>query len=39
MDDDEARLAKAPFSPRVTLEEALREAVVIQGREPMPVEA
>jgi [NiFe] hydrogenase diaphorase moiety large subunit len=35
----EARLAKAAFVPRVTLEEALREAVQAQGRQPMPVEA
>jgi [NiFe] hydrogenase diaphorase moiety large subunit len=35
----EARLAKAAFMPRVSLEEALREAVLIQGREPAPAEA
>jgi [NiFe] hydrogenase diaphorase moiety large subunit len=30
----EARLASAPFTPRVTLHDALREAVAVQGREP-----
>ena len=30
----EARLAPAPFTPLVTLHDALREAVAIQGREP-----
>jgi [NiFe] hydrogenase diaphorase moiety large subunit len=35
----EARLAKAAFSPRVTLDEALREAVEVQGRRPIPVAA
>jgi [NiFe] hydrogenase diaphorase moiety large subunit len=30
----EARLASAPFTPLVTLHDALREAVEIQGREP-----
>lgn len=30
----EARLASAPFTPLVTLHDALREAVAIQGREP-----
>jgi [NiFe] hydrogenase diaphorase moiety large subunit len=31
----EARIAAAPFVPRVTLEDALREAVEVQGREPV----
>jgi [NiFe] hydrogenase diaphorase moiety large subunit len=31
----EARLAPTPFSPLVTLHDALREAVDIQGREPV----
>jgi [NiFe] hydrogenase diaphorase moiety large subunit len=30
----EARLAAAPFTPRVTLHDALRDAVAVQGREP-----
>ena len=30
----EARLAAATFTPRVTLQDALREAVSVQGREP-----
>ena len=30
----EARLASSPFTPLVTLHEALREAIEIQGREP-----
>jgi [NiFe] hydrogenase diaphorase moiety large subunit len=30
----EARLASAPFTPRVTLHDALREAVAVQGRDP-----
>jgi [NiFe] hydrogenase diaphorase moiety large subunit len=30
----EARVASAPFTPRVTLHDALREAVAVQGREP-----
>jgi [NiFe] hydrogenase diaphorase moiety large subunit len=30
----EARVAPAAFEPRVTLEDALREAVAVQGREP-----
>ena len=34
----EARLAPTPFSPLVTLHDALREAVEIQGREPVPQE-
>ena len=34
----EARLATAPFEPRVTLNDALREAVAVQGREPVPQE-
>ena len=34
----EARLAPAPFEPLVTLHDALREAVEVQGREPMPQE-
>jgi [NiFe] hydrogenase diaphorase moiety large subunit len=32
----EARLAPVPFTPRVTLHDALREAVAVQGREPAP---
>jgi [NiFe] hydrogenase diaphorase moiety large subunit len=35
----EARLAKAAFVPRVSLEEALRQAVAVQGRQPMTAEA
>jgi [NiFe] hydrogenase diaphorase moiety large subunit len=35
----EARLARAPFEPRVPLHDALREAVEVQGREPVPQEA
>ena len=35
----EARLPPAPFVPLVTLHEALREAVEVQGREPVPQEA
>lgn len=35
----EARLASVPFTPRVTLHDALREAVTIQGREPVSAEA
>jgi [NiFe] hydrogenase diaphorase moiety large subunit len=35
----EARLAEATFRPRITLAEALREAVVVQGREPAPAVA
>jgi len=35
----EARLAPVPFTPRVTLHDALREAVEVQGREPVPEEA
>ena len=35
----EARLAPAPFTPLVTLHDALREAVVVQGREPVSEEA
>ena len=31
----EARIAAAPFVPLVTLEEALREAVAVQGRQPV----
>jgi [NiFe] hydrogenase diaphorase moiety large subunit len=34
----EAKLASSPFTPLVTLHDALREAVEIQGREPMPQE-
>jgi [NiFe] hydrogenase diaphorase moiety large subunit len=34
----EARLASSPFTPLVTLHDALREAVEIQGREPVPPE-
>ncbi len=33
----EARLAKASYEPLVTLDDALREAVEIQGRDPVPV--
>jgi [NiFe] hydrogenase diaphorase moiety large subunit len=35
----EARLAPTTFTPLVTLHDALREAVVVQGREPTTVEA
>jgi [NiFe] hydrogenase diaphorase moiety large subunit len=35
----EARLASTPFTPLVTLHDALREAVAIQGREPVTEEA
>jgi [NiFe] hydrogenase diaphorase moiety large subunit len=35
----EARLAAAAFEPRVTLEDALREAVAVQGREPAKAKA
>jgi [NiFe] hydrogenase diaphorase moiety large subunit len=35
----EARVAPAAFEPRVTLEDALREAVDVQGREPAKAEA
>lgn len=35
----EARLAPTPFTPLVTLHDALREAVTIQGREPVAEEA
>jgi [NiFe] hydrogenase diaphorase moiety large subunit len=35
----EARLAPAPFTPLVTLHDALREAVLLQGREPVTEEA
>ena len=35
----EARLAPVPFEPLVTLHDALREAVAVQGREPAPQEA
>ena len=35
----EARLAPEPFTPRVTLHDALREAVAVQGREPVPEQA
>jgi [NiFe] hydrogenase diaphorase moiety large subunit len=35
----EARLAAAPFEPLVTLDDALREAVEVQGREPVKEEA
>jgi [NiFe] hydrogenase diaphorase moiety large subunit len=31
----EARLAAAPFTPLVTLHDALRDAVAVQGREPV----
>ncbi len=34
----EARLAPIPFEPLVTLHDALREAVEVQGREPAPQE-
>ena len=34
----EARLAATPFTPLVTLHDALREAVEVQGREPVPQE-
>jgi [NiFe] hydrogenase diaphorase moiety large subunit len=34
----EARLAPAPFTPLVTLHDALREAVLLQGREPVTEE-
>lgn len=34
----EARLAATPFTPLVTLHDALREAVDVQGREPVPQE-
>jgi [NiFe] hydrogenase diaphorase moiety large subunit len=30
----EARLAPQPFTPRVSLHDALREAVAVQGRGP-----
>lgn len=35
----EARLATADFTPLVTLHDALREAVAVQGREPVTQEA
>jgi len=35
----EARLAPEPFTPRLELHDALREAVAVQGREPMPEQA
>jgi [NiFe] hydrogenase diaphorase moiety large subunit len=35
----EARLAPDPFTPRVTLHDAMREAVAVQGREPATEEA
>jgi [NiFe] hydrogenase diaphorase moiety large subunit len=35
----EARLAPTPFTPLVTLHDALREAVAVQGREPVAEEA
>jgi [NiFe] hydrogenase diaphorase moiety large subunit len=35
----EARLVSVPFTPRVTLHDALREAVAVQGREPVAGEA
>ncbi len=35
----EARLAPEPFTPRVILHDALREAVAVQGREPVVQEA
>jgi [NiFe] hydrogenase diaphorase moiety large subunit len=35
----EARLAPEPFTPLVTLQDALREAVLVQGREPATEEA
>jgi [NiFe] hydrogenase diaphorase moiety large subunit len=34
----EARLAPDPFVPRITLRDALREAVEVQGREPVAQE-
>ncbi|WP_213775227.1 NAD(P)H-dependent oxidoreductase subunit E [Bradyrhizobium sp. dw_78] len=34
----EARLAAVPFTPLVTLHDALREAVAVQGREPLSEE-
>jgi [NiFe] hydrogenase diaphorase moiety large subunit len=34
----EARLAAAPFTPLVTLHDALRDAVAVQGREPVAEE-
>jgi len=34
----EARLASGSFTPRVTLQDALREAVAVQGREPVAEE-
>jgi [NiFe] hydrogenase diaphorase moiety large subunit len=34
----EARLAQAEFMPRVSLHDALRDAVLAQGREPIPQE-
>jgi [NiFe] hydrogenase diaphorase moiety large subunit len=33
----EARLAPAPFTPIITLHDALREAAEVQGRGPVPV--
>jgi [NiFe] hydrogenase diaphorase moiety large subunit len=35
----EARLRPEPFVPRTTLHDALREAVAVQGREPVAEEA
>ena len=35
----EARLAPDAFTPLVTLHDALRDAVLVQGREPVPQEA
>jgi [NiFe] hydrogenase diaphorase moiety large subunit len=35
----EAKLADAAFEPRVTLHDALQEAVIAQGREPVGVKA
>jgi [NiFe] hydrogenase diaphorase moiety large subunit len=35
----EARLAATPFTPRVTLDDALRDAVAIRGRAPITQEA
>jgi [NiFe] hydrogenase diaphorase moiety large subunit len=35
----EARLAPGPFTPRVNLHDALREAVAVQGREPVSEDA
>lgn len=35
----EAKLADAAFEPRVTLHDALQEAVIVQGREPLGVQA